>query len=454
MTGPPQPTPPLSLPGEICIATEKTIVASVSAPSSAVTDEDVDILSITEIRKNTTSCTGSFVAEGGNRDHMLRGGHAARQLDSDDRSPSETDEREELDEVDDENYEQQDVNRYEQNGFLYDDYDTNSDWGEYGNVPVILGEYEEMVMRLEGSDDWNKEQRKIHELIYMRGLHPMIPSWWRMSFRMWGITQQHMDDVFTPKRSQKRVVIHAYGNELSAAKALESLFYLSQTVKDYEEIGYQDRIAPTVVKVIRNYYKWALKDASVGRRGIPPGLLVTAYPPDFTISSDIGEDTDGDDGGYVDEEGIGNGVEQDETGKGDGGYIDDDRDLDDLTDEQHQQRFTRAVSRDLEKKLMDMGQRWRRYLREDVRKDIPVDPPTLYAFAVVQHMVMLVSHDSNSSKNSVVVLEQVRLNDRGQWLWNALSIAIPINKTRDAIFKMRRAGCFSLSRDESDDPDI
>jgi hypothetical protein len=92
---------------------------------------------------------------------------------------------------------------------------TSSDWDTYGSLPLIMGEYEAAVARLEGSYDWNEDQKKLHKLIYMRGLHPMLPSWWRLSFKMWGVTQRHLDDVFTPKHSKKRVAIHAYGNEVA-----------------------------------------------------------------------------------------------------------------------------------------------------------------------------------------------------------------------------------------------
>jgi hypothetical protein len=61
----------------------------------------------------------------------------------------------------------------------------------------------------------------------MRGLHPMMPSWWRVSFKMWGVTQPHLDDVFTPKHSKKRVVIHAYGNEVAGKRPSVSIRLLS-----------------------------------------------------------------------------------------------------------------------------------------------------------------------------------------------------------------------------------
>jgi hypothetical protein len=97
----------------------------------------------------------------------------------------------------------------------WDSYSTNSNWDEYGSVPTLLKEYEDVVAGLEGNESWNEEQRKLHQLIYMRGFHPMMHSWWRMNFKMWGITQESMDDVFAPPGNQKRLAIHAFGNEVA-----------------------------------------------------------------------------------------------------------------------------------------------------------------------------------------------------------------------------------------------
>ena len=95
---------------------------------------------------------------------------------------------------------------------------TSSDWDSYGDS-LTIDQYEAMAARLEGNEDWNADQRRLHKLIYMRGLHPMMPSWWRVSFKMWGVTQPTLDDVFTPKNSKKRVAIHAYGNEVAGKHA-------------------------------------------------------------------------------------------------------------------------------------------------------------------------------------------------------------------------------------------
>ena len=93
-----------------------------------------------------------------------------------------------------------------------DGHSTSSDWDNYGSLPLIVGDYEEILARIEGSDDWNADQKKLHKLIYLRGLHPMIPSHWRLCFKMWGVTAPILDDVFTPQSSRKRTAIRAYGS--------------------------------------------------------------------------------------------------------------------------------------------------------------------------------------------------------------------------------------------------
>ena len=102
----------------------------------------------------------------------------------------------------------------------------HSDWSNYGDVPDVLDEYDRAVELIDGSDSWNWEQRQVHQLIYMRGIHPMIPSWWRMSYKMWGVDQPQLDHVFTPPDSKKRVVISAWRNEVAGR-----LYRCSQMIK-------------------------------------------------------------------------------------------------------------------------------------------------------------------------------------------------------------------------------
>lgn len=233
----------------------------------------------------------------------------------------------------------------------------------------------------------------------------------------------------------------------TAAKAMESLFYLSQVVTDYEEIGYQDKIAKAVVRCIRGYIKWAMRDVGIDMRKTPPNIMVRAYPPDFR-GSDASDSEESDfapspvsSSNDEEEDGVvgGTGIRRDEA----------------ALEAQRARRFTQAVSRDLESRLLRLGQRWRDLLRDQGGKGFIARPPTLYAFAVIQHIAMLASHDPSSPSNPVVVLEQIRLNDRGQWLWNALSLALPVNMARDALNRMWDTGVIVAEHNDSDtDPDL
>jgi hypothetical protein len=224
-----------------------------------------------------------------------------------------------------------------------------------------------------------------------------------------------------------------------AAKALESLFYLSQNVTDYEEIGYESKIAPTVVKTLRGYIRWALRDAGIDERKSLLNMIVRAYPPDWVERGSAGEESD---------------TDLTTTDEDEGPYD---------AEARRVQRFTQAVSRDLEWRLRKLGQKWRDSLTGDKagkKTATPTtsthQPPTLYAFAVIQHVVLLASLDpSKEDSTPVVVLEQIPLNDRSQWLWNALSLALPVNLARDVLCGLWNTGnIVALQPSTKDDPDL
>ncbi|KAK1756012.1 hypothetical protein QBC47DRAFT_299526 [Echria macrotheca] len=323
--------------------------------------------------------------------------------------------------------------------------DVDSNWSKYGDIPDILDEYDRALALVDGSESWNLEQRKVHQLIYMRGAHPMIPSIWKMGLKLWGLDQPQLDHIFTPVGSQKRVVISSSSdNEVPAVKALESLFILSQRVNDYEETGEQHLMEPFIVKTISQYIKWSLQDAQI-HEATPPLVLVKGYPPDSRIpdeASEMSVDHDTDDSSE------------------DEGNVDD-------TDKKATERFIRFLTGSLNRKLRNMGQVWRDLLWDpNYRRPgestatgrYLAEPPTLYAFAVVQHKVMVVSHDSSQPDNPIVSIDSISLNDRGMWLWNALSIAIPINVAKTRTRKLQgllvRKGLLSEVSTSSDDPDL
>ncbi|KAK0672708.1 hypothetical protein QBC41DRAFT_13661 [Cercophora samala] len=315
---------------------------------------------------------------------------------------------------------------------MYEDgYDTSSDWDTYGTIPQLIGDYEEGVSRLEGSEDWNTDQRKVHKLIFLRGLHPMIPSNWKMCFRTWGINQPHLDDVFTPEDSEKRVVIHAYKSIHAAGKALEHLFYLSQHVTDYEELGLQDKASGLIVKAIKKYIKWSMNDASINPRKDLPIVLVHDYTAQL-LNQPLSRDSS--------------------MGVGHESFAYDSDEEEDYEYSDHGREVEDTMSRSIEKRLRALGKRWREVL---IRGNKFVSkPPTLYQFSVFQHMVMLSSYDPSSRKNPIIILDHFPMNDRGKWLWNALSIAIPVHLARDAMIDLLDVEGVTAELSESDDPDL
>lgn len=114
--------------------------------------------------------------------------------------------------------------------------------------------------------------------------------------------------------------------------------------------------------------------------------------------------------------------------------------------------MTRPVAQDIERKLCRLAERHRRVYRGEegtcddndgddkargARPKPKPKPPVLYAFAVIEHIVLLVSLDSASEESPLVVLDTVTFDQMDQWLWNALSIALPVNMARDEMHRRR-----------------
>jgi len=229
---------------------------------------------------------------------------------------------------------------------------------------------------------------------------------------------------------------------------------LSQTVNDYEKLGFQDKMESTIVKAIENYHKWSVRDARVNKYALKV-VLVEAYPPNKTDTDHMVLDVDEQSSDYIEDE------SEIEEALAVGGA-----DADDETDKEATRRFIRFVNQDLNRKMKSLGEEWRNLLRargsgsasNESRAAFVTQPPTLYGFAVVQHMLIIASHDASRMKNPVIVLHQMSLGDRGLWLWNALSIAIPINVAKATARKLARyteSEQFASSQEEDDeDPDL
>lgn len=241
------------------------------------------------------------------------------------------------------------------------------------------------------------------------------------------------------------MVIHQMANTSTAAKALESLFILSQTVTDYEEIGETEKIAPAIVKVLRGYVDWAMRDSGIDKKQTLLNTFVVSYVESYGADDD--SDSAGSDSALS---------EMSEQEDEDGNRVVVKRARDPaITAKRRQDRFQLEVSRDLQRRLYELGKRWRELLWNEESQAYDHTPPTVFAFAIVQHVVLLASIDSASATSPVVVLETVSLNDRRQWLWNALTLALAVNLARDRLMEMWDTGkVVKLEAEEGDDPDL
>lgn len=197
-------------------------------------------------------------------------------------------------------------------------------------------------------------------------------------------------------------------------------------VTDYEDMGEQEKIGPTVVKAISAYIKWALRDVEVDKR-LPSTMMVHGYPTDFIDSTGAVADSTG---AVADNVVVAQSSDVSWRVKAEHFSSGDEEEDDEEVSKELTRQFRLAVEQDLEKRMRAMGRAWRQLLRHTNAGEAA---PTLYGFAVTQHMVIVVSYDANRIKNPVVVLGQITLNDRGLWLWNAMSIAIPVNIAKKAV---------------------
>jgi len=225
-------------------------------------------------------------------------------------------------------------------------------------------------------------------------------------------------------------------------------------VTDYEDMGEQGKIGPTVVKAISAYIKWALRDVEVDKR-LPPTMMVQGYPTDFIDPTGDVADKNRDRGGDTDNTMVARPSEVASGEEDDDVASRDEDDDDEAASGEVARQFRLAVEQDLEKRMRAMGRAWRQLLRHTNAGEAA---PTLYGFAVTQHMVIVVSYDANRIKNPVVVLGQISLNDKGLWLWNAMSIAIPVNVAKKAVHQLfkrleRKKLIPQPKADKEEDPD-
>lgn len=259
----------------------------------------------------------------------------------------------------------------------------------------------------------------------------------------------------------------------AATKALERLFILSQTVTDYEEIGTTELIPRVIVRTIRRYLKWAMRDAGIDYRRSLPNVLIRAYspsdfPPDSSNSKSNGN---GPSNPPVESSAQkkAKALKQTQRHRRRGWVYEDEIEHEDQ--DGSMQQFVHHLTTDTSRRLQDLGRRWRELLdshnapsngqngtskQDKGRSGQAIQLPTLYMFVVTEHLVMLNSYDPNSESNPVITISHVALNTRRQWAWNALWIAVVVNLAREGLLKLMNAGLVApLTKSPNQlDPDI
>jgi hypothetical protein len=332
--------------------------------------------------------------------------------------------------------------------------DTDSNWDHLEAVQDRLQEYNAFKTTIKGYDSWTPAQAKLHKLLALRGCWPMFQHSWALAFSIRNIYPQ----VFAPPQhgSGKRVAIRARRNEFRATRALEAVFDLSSLVCSYRQSGAEDKIGGVLRRQLRRYVAWAAYDAGVEDRAYAPTMQVYEFDPrrwaarvraaaaaaaaaKRTVSAgdavEIKTEPASSDWGSDEEE---------------GGEEDNDNepvvDSDPISDEV-ERRLRRLAARHRQDLVTPES---RHLLEHEWTYTEP--PPLLFAFVIVQHMVMVVSLDPSRPDAEIVVFSELDMSLADQWLWNALAIALPVNMARDALWE-RRERMPVLERVDVDDPD-
>lgn len=205
---------------------------------------------------------------------------------------------------------------------------------------------------------------------------------------------------------------------LIAAKSLEALFDLSALICSYRQIRMEARIGPVLTKALERHIDWAMRDAGVSNRIYIPTLQVYEFDPsayDMESGDEFGSDSE--------------------------------LDSDPISDEV-EKRLRRLAA----KHRLDLVLPGRIHLPEE-EWEYRSPPPLLFAFVVVQHMVMIINLDSSHPENEIIVFVEINMSEADQWLWNALAVTLPVQVARDALWAIKDT-LSEVEMMEVDDPDI
>ncbi|KAH8894084.1 hypothetical protein GQ53DRAFT_762876 [Thozetella sp. PMI_491] len=353
----------------------------------------------------------------------------------------------------------------------------NSDW-----VPWMerqgdssIEDYRSELDAIADYHNWITEKRKLHQLFWMRGRHPVFPATWEYNFLMWGLPQK----LYKERGSRKRVAISHKGDEFRATKAFEPLMDLSIKIADYDWVEKPGKTKEVIVNTLQNYITWAIEDAGVADRQVDPIVKVYHYSSYFGLPSSAVEepilDPDDKSGDGVESEGneetkdakgdeVGEDSKMDEKGEdvkmGEGDEdVNMDKDDEDDQDEDEvddigQEQLLLNIQDDIEVRMQKLAQQHRDKLADDNEPSgWKYIPPVLFGYAVINNTVLIVCLDGSDPEAKVSVLEKLSLASPDQWLWNAITLAIPINFARDYLYEIRDHLQDKKKELDLDDPD-
>lgn len=191
------------------------------------------------------------------------------------------------------------------------------------------------------------------------------------------------------------------------------------------------KIGSLIRKTLRRYTRWAYYDAGVSDRDHLHTVVVRKFEPRDWANA-------------INEHNLQNAARHDYSLQS----SDDDEDNQDPMSAAMQRRLRRLAAQH----RRDMVTPGYEHLPEYMWK-YREQPPLLYGFMIIQHIVMIITLDASHPDNKFLVCaDALDLSQADQWLWNALALALPVNMARNDLWKRRES--MPVKRRELDDPDV
>lgn len=270
-----------------------------------------------------------------------------------------------------------------------------------------LHDYIKHKLTIEEIDAWPKGASRLYKLLYLRGLYPLMRNGWTWDF----FGHPMPDGIFTPKGSDDKTLIKAYGNQFHgepafvrtnwctqtdlflAARAVRDLFNLYSRIRGLRQTGRTDRIGPIIKKEINVYLRWATKDAGLRRIGYEIGFAWPVFVLDFSSAHDA-------------------------------------------------ERIVRACRNCVQK-----------YKAKWAGLGIVDYPRLITVFAIIQHIVVILVVDADKdATQDPMPMTEIDVSELNHWLDTAMAISIPIMLARESLLAYRDS--FPITEREESDPDL